>query len=540
MHEQLLLFPERAEFLAENRFEAYKVSLAHWRELAETFREAFQVIRSRSSARVLLVHGGQGHGKSLFVRTLVSDHAASKDAREADEKNLWHVLAGGAPLSTDAIRNAFQTTLLRRVEPQTGWLDEERAYAKKDAHDVRIYLFDDAQKDAFVREWAGLTQGEYTRLRADGKQAAAIASVAERIVEDCRGDFRRCIFVLFSNDRIYLDALREQLEASHQGLAHRVELPLPAAATKEEIVRTNTNLLNPRSYWFCLDQGGPEEKKDAYQAMMGDGGFTDAFNAIGRALGAQSRAKRSGRPANKNVITLLTLGTSPADIAGFLRDFELEADDVELLEHIGVWWFRDSWATALSAGPGGESRRASLVESEFSLRWVALDMAATWTLCEALTGDRVAAGLCEIITTVPSIASGDTAKEKRRAAQVASNDALDQVLSQPRLAEFTREFSQMGQKRSTIYEPAIAARLGKPLSHSLAARGSLKPDIILAEYEPCAVTGAASPDESAIKQAIKRTCHVIEMTSHLQADLRKLGIYLNEKVASYAALLESV
>ncbi len=73
MYEQLLLFPERAEYLAEDRFDSYRVSLEHWRVLAETFREAFETVYERRSARVLLVHGGQGHGKSLFVRAL--EHA---------------------------------------------------------------------------------------------------------------------------------------------------------------------------------------------------------------------------------------------------------------------------------------------------------------------------------------------------------------------------------------------------------------------------------------------------------------------------------
>lgn len=540
MYEQLLLFPERAEFLADRRFEAYKVSLGHWARLAETFRDAFQTIHSRGSARVLLVHGGQGHGKSLFVRTLFNDFNASKASRQADDKNLWHVLAGGSPIAAETVRHAVQTTVLRRVEPRTGWLEEERAFAQKDDHEVRVYLFDDAQKDAFVREWAGLTQGEYTRLKADGKQAVAIASVAERIVEDCRGDFRRGLLVLFSNDRGHLDELQTQLDRSHVGLAQRVELPLPVPATKEEIVRTNTNLLNQRSYWFCLDQGGPEEKRDAYRAMKGDGGFTDAFNAIGRALGAQLRGKRSGRPANKNLLTLVTLGTPPSDIGAFLTDFELSPDDVDIHDHLGVWWFRNRWASAISTAAGAESRRASLVESEFSLRWVALDMVAAWVLCKAPTDDQLAAALCETIAAAPSIGDDDTAKQARRTAILGANGGLSARASQPEAAGFAREFKDMGQRRSSVYEPAIAKRMGKPLSLGLAARGALKPDLILGEYEPCEVTSATTADEKAIQKAIRRSCHVIEMTAHLQNDLSGLAGYLNEKIGVYATLLENV
>jgi hypothetical protein len=58
MYEQLLLFPERAEYLEEHRFKAYRTSLEHWAALAEVFRDAFEIVYERNSARILLVHGG--------------------------------------------------------------------------------------------------------------------------------------------------------------------------------------------------------------------------------------------------------------------------------------------------------------------------------------------------------------------------------------------------------------------------------------------------------------------------------------------------
>ena len=402
-------------------------------------------------------------------------------------------------------------------------------------------MFDDAQKDLFVREWADLSQGEYAKLRAEGHRGVALSTVAERIVEDLRGDFRRALFVLLSNDAAHLDTLKTELDRSHLGLAKRIELPLPAPATKEEIVRTNTNLLNPRSYWFCLDQGGPEEKKDAYQTLSGDRGFIDSFSAIGRALGAQDRAKRTGRPANKNLITLLTLGTSPPEVASFLADHDLETDDVETQPHLGAWWFRNRWASALNPAPGGaDSRQSSLVESEFSLRWVALGMTATWALCESTENDALAEKLCALLSTAPSIADAKQAKSDRKVAISVVNTALDALAEDPRVATFGHRFTEIGSKRSEIYEPAIARRLGRSLSHGLSARTALKPDVILEEYEACAVTRATSGDEQAIKQAIKRSCHVIEMTAFLQPDLRGLEAYLSDKIRVYAELLETV
>jgi hypothetical protein len=237
------------------------VSLDHWKALAETFRAAFEIVYERRSARVLLVHGGQGHGKSLFVRRLEEDFNRSRGSTQPDAENLWHVLSGGSSVSIETVRRAVDTTVLRRVEATSGWLEGERVFAKGDTHAMRIFLFDDAHRDAFVREWAELTQGEYARLKAEGHRDVALASVAQRLVEGCRGDFSRSLFVLLSNDSEYLDRLRAELDRSHLGLSERVELPLPAPSIKEQIVRTNTNLLNQRSYWFCLDQGGPEDKE---------------------------------------------------------------------------------------------------------------------------------------------------------------------------------------------------------------------------------------------------------------------------------------
>jgi hypothetical protein len=539
MYEQLLLFPERAEFLEEGRFDSYRVSLEHWKALAHTFRAAFEVVYERASARVLLVHGGQGHGKSLFVRTLERDFKTPRTT--PDPNNLWHALAGGSPPSMETIRKAADTTALRRVTPRAGWLENERKFARENLQTMRVFLFDDAQKDPFVREWAELTQGEYAQLKAGGHRLTALESAAERIVEDCRGDFRRSLFVLLSNDPGFLDDLKQQLDRSHRDLAVRVELPLPVPTVKEEIVRTNTNLLNPRSYWFCLDQGGPEEKRDAYTTLMGDQGFLDSFQAISRALAAQHRAKRTGRPANKNMLTLVTLGTSPAEVTSFVADHEMEADELNLGSHVGTWWFRNRWASALTLEPGGDrSRRASLVESEFSLRWVALDMTATWALCRAPDDDGAAAKLIQILCSAPSIGDLKPAKKRQKEALEAVDRELESMSANPQVREFMGEFAHLGQQRSRLYEAAIAKRLGVPLSSGLSVWRTIKPDFILEEYAPCAVTRATSSDDKAIELAIKRGCHVIELTAHLQQDMRGLDDYLAQKVQVYAELLESV
>ena len=155
-------------------------------------------------------------------------------------------------------------------------------------------------------------------------------------------------------------------------------------------------------------------------------------------------------------------------------------------------------------------------------------------------GDPLAEKLCELLSTAPSIADARQAKSDRKDAISVIDAGLEALSEDPRIATFGRRFTEMGAKRSEIYEPAIAKRLERNLSHALSARATLKPDVIFEEYEPCAVTRAASGEEQAIKQAIKRSCHVVEMTAFLQPDLRGLEAYLGDKVRAYAELLESV
>jgi Cdc6-like AAA superfamily ATPase len=88
---ELLLFPDRAENLGQ--FAAYEVDLEHWKSLSAVFRTIFRTVYERGSSAVLLVHGAQGTGKTLFSRRLVQDFdATTKGANEPDRTNLWHTL----------------------------------------------------------------------------------------------------------------------------------------------------------------------------------------------------------------------------------------------------------------------------------------------------------------------------------------------------------------------------------------------------------------------------------------------------------------
>jgi hypothetical protein len=503
------------------------------------FRETFRTVYERGSSSVLLVHGTQGTGKTLFSRRLAGDFdRATKGSLEPDRKNLWHTLVGDDPPMRVTIEKATQSSLLRRVEPGSDWLKAQRSFAKEDTHRVRILVIDDAHKDVFMREWAGLSQAEYLGFKERKAENVALASVAEKLVEDCRGDFLRSIFLLLSNDAARMEALKKHIDQSHVGLANVLELPLPDPTTKEQIIRKNTNRLNRVSYWYCLDAAGKNERLSVYDVLKaGDKGFTDSFWAVDRALRSSDAKRRPGRPANRNLITLLTLGTPPSTAKAFIEDCELSAQEHHRGDHLGVWWMREQWASTLYEGNDPEqSRQARMVESEFALRWVALDMKATFALCQTPVQGDVGGRLLGLVQFAPSIAKPDEVRKHGESA--AKLDAEIEAAAFD-VTAFEQQFSGLGQRRSTLYEPKIAARLGG-YGRGFAVLPSVKPDLIGGEYKPCSVTAARARNHAAITEALLRTCHAIEITAHLQSDMEGLKGYLLDKVGRYALLLESV
>src|SRR5262249_46379727 len=147
-------------------FSAYQVRLDHWQPLAVSFRTAFEKVHDRGSAAILLVHGAQGSGKTLFARRLEEDRRRASEGQSAPRSdNLWHALVGGDPPAAPTIEQATRSSAMRRVEPKEGWRAEERTFARQDKdHRARIFIIDDVHKGVFMREWAGLSPGEYVGL----------------------------------------------------------------------------------------------------------------------------------------------------------------------------------------------------------------------------------------------------------------------------------------------------------------------------------------------------------------------------------------
>lgn len=541
-----LRFPKRAEFLGQ--FDTYQVHLSHWSPLSPPFQDAFETVYTRGDSSILLIHGAQGSGKTLFCYRLEGDFdRARKGSHQPDPDNLWHNLVGGNPLQESVIRTATQNTAVRRIKPEPGWLKRMATVARDDQDKrVRIFLLDDAHRDVFICDWSGVSQEWYLAQVDQKKQWQVLGTMAQRMVEDCRGDFQRSIFVLVSNQREMMERLKTELDRWESGLATLQELPLPSPASKEKIIRTNTNRLNRVSYWYCLDVAGPTEKERIHQVLHDQSGFTDSFVAVDGAL----RKDRPGRPANRNVLTLVTLGTEPATVRSFLREKELTATEEFIGSHLGVFFAPKEWAVQMlgEADDAESARRAEMVQSEFALRWVTLDLRATYAVCQPPAADDLGSRLLEGIRFFPSVAKAT--KNKQRDHYVDVEQAL-QSWTPPDLAAFAQSFRELGQRRSTLYESALRSRL-PGYSQALDGFPDVRPDFVEAPYQPCAVTSVKAPEAGTdggkpkedlatrITKAITRSCHVIEFTSFLRADLSGLDRYVLNKIGRYARLLESL
>lgn len=442
-----LHFPVRAENLGQ--FSTYQVRLDHWRPLALPFEDAFTGVYERGSSAVLLIHGAQGSGKTLFCDRLERDfERATQGELEPRADNLWHTLVGGEPPRRDTIAQATAGTALRRVRPDEGWLAGERAFASQDKRfKVRLFLIDDAHNEVFLSELAKIALDWFRSKPRREAEIGALASVAQNLVFECRNDFQRSIFVLASKETDLMRELHAEIERSHARLAMIQELPLPVAEVKETIVRTNTNRLNSVSYWYCLDAAGPAEKERVYQVLQQQKGFTDSFLAVDDALKSSARA---GRPANRNVITLVTLGADPQDAKAFLEAREVDAAEEHLGPNLGVWYSRGQWASQLVGGDAELARRAELVQSEFALRWVALGMRGAYALCQPPVALDLGSRLLEAIQFFPSPSNKE--QERQRRVYGALDDELaDPAYATPAVEVWSESFQRLasGGARST-------------------------------------------------------------------------------------------
>jgi hypothetical protein len=523
-------FPDRAEALGE--FAGYKIFLDPWEPLAEDLRKFYEGLAVRRESRVLAIHGSQGTGKTLFATKLRDDFVRSKDAGAQelrDPNNLWHRVTGGPDLSSELIAVATASSDLLLVEDQAAWVESTAEWLKHRSDRRCVVIADNAERPYFRQGLVDVSDADFIRLQGDPKLTEL---AAQRLVAHCRSDFRGALFVVLSNDDVFLLALDEAVEGQHAGLLTLTQLPVADARTKETVVRVNTNRLNRLSYWYCLDKARPDEKSAVKRALEGASNFPDSFQAVDTAI-RTAPPGRIGRPARQNVITLVALTeletTSNCDPTPY---GELQRTEVAH-EWCSIHVFGKAWAP-----PELGLREASLLESE-------------WVLRLAILGAPLARSLIEIAESRPSRAAHEAAcrglfedlrtfhgpgahEDTRSLFRRAFEKAVD---CWPVSTADLEQFWAQGLTRSRVYESALSTVLP---GYNTAAEGFLtyRPDLVVAPFRPCSIVAAIADDPAAINAAIRRDAHVFEFTATNAYTPATIRSYMAEKFSNYVQVMQ--
>lgn len=348
-------------------FENYKVFPNHWSDLAHRLRRYFEIVRARGESKILLLYGGQGIGKTIFANRLERDLEASAAdlGRSAgiapNRNNLWHLISGDRQLSADLIKSATEVSVVKKVENSVSWVKDVEAYLAPQKNRVAIVIADNAEGSYFRQGLVDLSVVDYMQLQDNPN---FLQLVAQKLVSACRNKIKSSLIVMLTNDKNYAENLQLAVDGQHKGLMETLAFPEPSPKDKEDIVRVNVNRLNEVSYWYCIDRAGPSEKGAVYTSISGAAGFRDAFEAIDNALNSENRA---GRPANKNIVSLIAFHADdvcPQEISQYASLERTEFNH----KWISSFLFNSGWAEKSLQNP----RDCKLLESEWKLRIITM------------------------------------------------------------------------------------------------------------------------------------------------------------------------
>ncbi|UCN13808.1 hypothetical protein LFM56_12990 [Cellulomonas iranensis] len=518
-------FPDRAEALDD--FSGYRVFLDPWEPIADQLRGLWESLSLRGESSILAIHGQQGAGKTLFTRKLTRDFEETRKVTgllTPDPNNIWHRLTGGKQLDPSLIQEATAKTSLSEIENKKEWVTEAAATLKGQRGRAVVLLADNAERAYFRQGLVEMSDMEFIQHR-DSPELIRLA--AQRLVAHVREDLRGSVLVLLSNDDLFLLALEEEVEKQHGGLMSLTQLKLPDARTKETVIRVNTNRLNSVTYWSSIDQGANEDRVALKLALEGDKNFPDSFRAVDTA----SR-NRTGRPARRNVITLVCLvnaeesSSFPASELADVKRTEVDHGWMSLHLFEGGWTPKDM-----------DEREATLLESEWVLRICALGNPFVRSL---LSVDAEAPGADhreQVVALLNRLTEFQGPGTKTTAREAYTHDFEQLVDSWTSSDRDLSPFWSAGQPRSTEYEAALGSVL---TGYNTRSEGFLtyRPDYIVHPFRPCAVSDAVGDTNDAIRAAIRRQAHVFEFTALAQPSLDGVQTYLRTKLPNYVEVTQ--
>jgi hypothetical protein len=265
--------------------------------------------------------------------------------------------------------------------------------------------------------------------------------------------------------------------------------------------------------------------------------FPDVFAAVDSALVASPRdarttkARRKGRPARKNLLSLVCLGDHGDDYKFPTLGVQGYVDAVDEAE---ADWLNSSWYWTGWAKPSlGDDREAALLESEWNLRVVLLGRQFTDAVlaCQAPGANpRHEAAVRRVLGQIELVLGQTASKGARDAYASELEDAVkdwpDTVISD---AERTT-FWASATTRANVYE-AVLQRFYPTYNTRHNASLASRPDLVVSPYVPASI----------IQQgALRRTAHLIEFTSLKVPDAKSLHNYLGLKLPNYVQMTQEL
>lgn len=522
---QRILYPERAEYFQdEQAFDSYRIFLDHWSEITTYLQEAYEIHRTRSHSKSLIVYGAQGIGKSILAAKIYKDFEKTKDDLKKgslliEKENIWHRISSGRAggPQVDNISASAGKTVIVKFESQKNWVEEAAKITAANKDRSCLVIVDNCERDFFLKGLLNVSDDTYL---THGRSEVAMRQSAHRFVELCRNELRGCLFLFFTNDEHFALTFDVYINAQHSGLSDIRDLKMPADSAKEVIVRINVNRLNSFSYWKCIDRAGPTEKAAVWNALKGATTFPDTFKAVDNALRSADTV-RIGRPARKNVVTAFVLTGSVTAPMNNLPQAE-DTDDIFLGTNMCSKLYKSKWGLLLNKS----DREYQFLSSEWALKVVLVSDAFVSLLLE---GDSKAKEAIDLLTTYHGPGTHATTKT----AHTTMLESLDSHISDRHPSPDNSTFWSKGSVRNHDYEGQLKNFYP---TYNTANSGLLnaRPDLVLSAFSPCSVLGSPDSDADHLNSSIRREANTVEFTAIKDFNFAKLTQYLvDQKLQNY-------
>lgn len=562
-----LRFPVRTEDV--DQYPAYRVDPAPWKALGPVLTKAFERVFFGGKARVILLQGPMGTGKTALCRMLWEQaqkpiapaHETGPASFELEDEFFdAHPPAGTLDDNSDDFNifnintmgkteeESLWKTLCGRFSVQLHWAKHESEWLAKakaftaGCPDIPLIVIDDAHAEMILAGLCGVDLSALKQSRSKkAREAALFSQAAQGIGGLCQAEFSRAVLLLCSHRSDLFDRIEREIFSP--GLCETVQIPHPSSLERETIVRTNLNRMNALSYWYSLDISAQPERRRVWDMFHENAGYSQCYLAVDDALRS---APRMGRPANRNVITMVAVGLSPAKARYFLELHGIVASDDYIGEHLSVSYIRGGWASHLLPNAliedktqGERRRKAMLVQSEFGMRLVALDHKGAYALLRPPAALDMGERLLEAIEFFPS--GSHVLKQHKQVYETLSAELIAAEFPGPAFQAFREDFFGMGERAGIQkkLDEAMAQRIG-PYRKGFARYPSLKPALVVNEYSPCTISQAPSNGHGDLTAALKRSSHSVEFFMVADGHETELAQEIVSRIEPYADMLASV